>query len=232
MLSACAQYVHPRLNHLCVPRTDPISYAAYDDAGLVVYNCDTNIFCYGNSNCCDNGGDRYYVDPNNGTVTKTSTAALKEDAIWWDVASIPIFRSLQVSTVSSIVPTAIQTLGSVTASATPTSSETGSSSNSNTDLSDCPSQGLSGGAGVGIGIGASAAVAGLAALAFFFFSKRKHSAQAQPVPLHTEPPKDPYNAGGYYSGGPTTYTYQDVPRQSPPREEYELQHERPRHELS
>lgn len=62
------------------------------------------------------------------------------------------------------------------------------------------------------------------------------------TPSPTDPPKmaahypSQYAPADYYTGGgagATAYGYQDAPvQEAPGRQEYELEHQRPRHELS
>ena len=211
----------------------------YDLGGVTIGECTPNVFCYDAVDCCSTDAKKFYIDPKNGFVHETSSAASEDEPEWWSVDSIGLLRG--TGTVSGS-PSSIPTIGTITSAGSPGTGATGAGSTSATDVADpfCPSPSLSAGAGVGIGIGASAGVATITALVWLLlhrYNKRKHL-QDQTVPEHAEAVKEvahqapPYNAGEYYPGGTTTYGYQDVARQSPPREEYELQNSRPRHELS
>ncbi|KAJ4371496.1 hypothetical protein N0V83_004714 [Neocucurbitaria cava] len=208
----------------------------YDKSGLVVYQCQTNVFCYGNSDCCSTNAKQYFVDPTNGDVsdaTSVSSGASPSataNPTWWAVDSIAVLRA--TSTLSNL-PTSIPTIGSMTA----TSSPTDDSSTSRPTSSSSESKGLSAGAGVGIGIAALAGAEALAALIWLLLRERKKrrvlQSQVGLVGSHVGDNKDDvaHQGGGgggeYYALDSGPYVYQGGGVQ----QRQELEHRPGRHEL-
>ncbi|KAF1852195.1 uncharacterized protein K460DRAFT_352023 [Cucurbitaria berberidis CBS 394.84] len=169
-------------------------------AGLRLWDCGGNIYCYKNETCCSDG-PTYYINPFTGEVKDGSQRDSTASPSWWTVDSTAILAGSTASTSRSSPETILSsnsatisvsqagtepTSNSATTITTRASTEPAASSNSSPATSKSSSttvsspgnspnssSSLSVGAGAGIGVGCAAAVVGLAVLVWLFLRERK-----------------------------------------------------------
>ena len=101
-----------------------LTVVEYVSTGLLVYQCTTNNFCYGSASCCTAAdAKQYFVDPNSGEVSD-STSSSNVEPTWWGVDSVAVLRA--TSSLSE-VPTLASTITSAASptDAAPTNSASG-----------------------------------------------------------------------------------------------------------